>query len=280
MKQLHLFATAIFAVLIAFTSCSSDDNGPGSSFVDEITGNYTITVDDTEQEVSITKAGDAMVQVTLYDFNYNGYTFGDIATTCIATNDEESDIYFAGSTDVTATRAYYHANCSISGRGDGEHLEIGIIITGEEMEEIYIYAEGNVSQDNNENDEEDNVVTDDEELFDNIPVIAGEWTAVKHNGEPVELPYSMTMYIDWNNRFESYKHIPNADGSVTTEAIEGEWVWMGWDTSRVSIVVENRELTYFILKSIDSSGRRKMETIDPDGNTTIWELTNKIQEDW
>lgn len=292
MKKLHLFATAIFAVLIALTSCSSDGDG-NHSFIDDITGDYSVVLPgnsegDVEKTISVTKAGDAAININIPNFAFDGYTFGNINVTCTAT-EEDGEIHFAGSNAVTATRATYNATCNIEGYTNGDDIDFTITITSNDIPNIFnIHVWGEVIADiiidgdiDNEEEEEQ-----EGELVENMPMLVGEWTAIEHNGLPVESPYSMIMNIGGSNKFESYTHMRNADGTITTETIKGEYIWQGWNTARFSIVVDNHEYTYFIYKrkyyEPGDNGEKMiiMETMNPNGITTVWEQPLGKPGDW
>ena len=289
MRKILLKLATLCAVFI-FSACSSGGDST-HSFIDDITGNYSVVLPgnsegDVEKTISVTKAGDAAININIPNFAFDGYTFGSINVTCTVT-EEDGEIHFAGSTAVTATRATYNATCNIEGYINGDEIDFTIIIISDEIPNIInMHILGEVIADIIIDGDIDNEEEQEGELVENMPMLEGEWTAIEHNGQPIESPYSMIMNIGRCNKFESHTHMRNADGTITTETIKGEYIWQGWNTARFSIVVDNHEYTYFIYKRryYDSGDNGEkmiiMETMNPNGIITVWKQSLGKPGDW
>lgn len=284
MKKLNFFAFAIAFAMLAFTSCSSDDDN--NSIVDGITGTYKINVFDENNELIkkdmiISKAGETAVTVKLPNFENQGYSFGDVEILCSVV-DEDGDICFSGSTSVIATRATYETTFSISGSVTGNRAELEINMKSQAFDTKLStsgYINNSTTGGNNSENEEDQDNNEgengesDEELTPGVSydsMIVGTWNAVhyKDNEVSFNVPsyYTWTMTIGSDHSFSAYKYIPAEDEEEEPEieSYQGEWIIKG---TNLYLVVNGIETGYFRIIELTPN---TLKTTTGEGDVTTW----------
>ena len=105
-KNLFFYLFAVLCTMPLFTSCSDDDESVVIPVDEEIAGNYggkldiklmgqPISGDGIAQNVSVTKAGDNAISLSIADFSFVGVQVGDInLNNCALTSTGENAYSF------------------------------------------------------------------------------------------------------------------------------------------------------------------------------------------
>ncbi len=280
MKNFKFLVFTLTLAIFSFTSCSSDDDG--GSIVDGMTGNYRINVFNennelTKKDMIISKAGETSVLVKLPNFENQGYSYGDVEILCSVV-DEEGELYFSGSTNVTATKATYETTFSISGYADGDRVDLDIEITAEGFN-TQLSTSGRINnnqnnqtdndnegEDEGENEEDGNITSDEY----NKSMLIGKWNAIHYRDK--EVSFSVPSYITWtmtigaDGSFSAYKFIPAEDEEEDdeVESYEGEW---RIDGKEFKLVVNGYDYGFFRILSIENN---ELQTTTGEGDVTTW----------